>query len=328
MNRTALFVILLFLLFFAAAYSSQAQPLVRVKTIPLSGIEGRIDHMCVDAQNERLYVTALTNDSLEVIDLKLGKRTRSVSGPRGPQGVMVLPESHELVVASGEDGVIRLYDEKLNLLRFLNELKNADNVRYDSASKRVYLGYGKALAVIDPSGPSKLAETPLPGHPESFLVEKDGGNIYVNLPGSREVVVIDKVSNQITTRWKLLEARENFPMGMDEKNHRLFVGCRIPAKMLIYDTTNGSYVGKVDCTGDADDIHFDSERKRIYITGGQGYITVINEVDPYLFKGLASIPTAVDARTSCFEPTTGTLYVAVPHQGKQSAAIWVYQARP
>ncbi len=327
MNRTALFVLMLGACL-GTAYAGQPQPLVLVKTIPLNGIDGRIDHMCVDANNERLYVAALSNDSLEVIDLKLGKRLRSLSGPRGPRDVMVLPESHEVVVASGEDGVFRLYDEQLNLLRFLNELKDADNIRYDSTSKRVYLGCGKELAFIDPQGPTKVAEVLLNAHPEAFAVEKDGNNIYMNLPELREVVVIDKGNAQITGRWKLLEDRDNFPMALDEKNNRLFVGCRRPAKMLIYDTKNGSYIGKVDCAGDADDIHYDSERKRVYVTGGQGYITVISEVDPYLFKVLASVPTADEARTSCFEPTTGTLYLAVPHHRKQPAEIRVYKTRP
>jgi hypothetical protein len=118
MNRTA-FIVLMLGACLGAAYAGPPQPLVRVKTISLGGLDGRIDHMCVDTQNERLYAAALTNDSLEVIDLKQGKRVLSVPGLGGPQGVMIVPESHEIAVASGEDGVFRLYDEKLTLVRFL-----------------------------------------------------------------------------------------------------------------------------------------------------------------------------------------------------------------
>jgi hypothetical protein len=240
---------------------------------------------------------------------------------------MVLPDSHEVVVASGEDGVLRFFDKSLNLLRILGALKNADNVRYDNATGRVYLGYGKALAVIDPKIPAKLADIPLGGHPEAFQVEKDGNNIFVNVPESREVAVIDKVSLQITAHWKLLEARENFAMALDEADHRLFVGCRTPAKLLVYDSKSGSYAGKADCAGDVDDIQYDTGRRRVYATGGQGYITVVSQVDPYLYKVLANISTSLEARTSCFEPTTGTLYLAVPHHRDQSAEIRIYKAR-
>jgi DNA-binding beta-propeller fold protein YncE len=301
--------------------------LERVQTISLGALDGRLDHMCMDVQNNLLYVAALTHNSLEVVDLKQGKRVHSVTDPKGPQGVMLLPESHEIVVSSGADGVFRVYDDKPNLVRFLGELKNADNVRYDGASGRVFLGYAKALAVIDPKIPSKLANIPLGGHPESFQVEKDGSNIYVNVPEAREVVVINKGSLQITAHWQMLEARENYPMALDETNHRLFVGCRSRAMVLIYDTKSGSYVGKVDCVNDADDLQYDSEHKRILVTGGQGYITVIKQVDPYLYKAEANITTSVGARTSCFEPSTGTLYLAVPHHRDQPAEIWVYKAR-
>ncbi len=327
MNRIALIALLLGICL-GTAHAGQPQPLVLVKTIPLGAIDGRIDHMAIDAESERLYVSALTNDSLEVVDLKQGKRMRPLAGPKGPQGVMILPESHEIAVACGEDGVLRLYDEKLNLVRFVNELKDADNLRYDSASKRAYLGYGKALAVIDTTVPSKLAQVALDGHPEAFQVEKDGNNIYANVPQSREVVVIDKSSLQITAHWQMLEAHENFPMALDEANHRLFIGCRNRAKVLVYDTKVGSYIGKVDCVGEADDLYFDAERKRIYVTGGQGYITVISQVDPYLYKVVANITTSAGARTSLFDPASGNFYVAVPHHRDQSAAIWVYKTRP
>jgi DNA-binding beta-propeller fold protein YncE len=326
MNKLTLFALLLGLCV-GASHAGQPEPLVLVKAISLGAVDGRLDHLCVDPQNERLYVAALTKDSIEVVDLKLGKHERSVPGLGGPQGVAVVPTTQEVVVGSGEDGVCRIYDRTLNLVRILSELPDSDCVRYDIASQRVYLGYGNALAEIDPAGPTKKSEVPLEGHPESFQIEKNGNRIFVNVPQSREVVIIDRNSAKITARWPVLEARENFPMALDEKNHRLFVGCRKPAKVLIYDTTYGSYIGKVDCVGDADDLYYDSERRMIYVTGGQGYITVINEVDPYLYKVVANISTSPGARTSYFEPAAATLYVAVPERRDQPAGIWAYKVR-
>jgi len=305
-----------------------AEPLERVQTISLGSLDGRLDHLGLDAQNGRIFLAALSNNSLEVIDIKQGKRVISVTDPKGPQGVIFVPETREIFVASGADGVFRVYDSNMKLVRFLGGLKNADNIRFDSATGKLYLGYAKALAVIDPKVPAKVAEVPLAGHPESFQVEKEGNNIYVNLPDAREVVVIDKTTLQITAHWQLLEARDNFPMALDEKNHRLFVGCRKRATVLVYDTTAGSYIGKVECVGDADDLYYDGEHKRLYVTGGQGYITVIKQMDPYLYKAEANISTSAEARTSCFDPSTGTLYLAVPHHRDQPAAIWVYRARP
>ena len=326
MNRVALTLVLA-MICLGRVHAEQPQPLVLVKTIPLEGVEGRLDHLAVDSGKNLLYVSAVTNDSVEVVNTQEGKHDRTVSGPRGPQGLAVIPETHELVVTSGEDGVCRLYDETLTLVRFLSELEDADAVRYDEATKHVYVATARGLTIIDPKGPTKVAQTSLDTEPESFQVEKEGNNIYVNLPAPRQIAVVNKNTLEITARWDLLEARDNFPMALDEKNHRLFIGCRRPSKVLVYDTERGSYIGKVDCVADADDMFYDAERKCVYVSGGQGYVTVIKEVDPYLYQALGTVPTSPGARTSQFDPSTGHLYVAVPHRRKQPAEVWVFKPR-
>ena len=39
-----------------------------VQTIPLPHVKGRIDHLAVDVAGQRLFIAALGNNSLEVID--------------------------------------------------------------------------------------------------------------------------------------------------------------------------------------------------------------------------------------------------------------------
>src|SRR5258708_18875281 len=65
-------------------------------------------------------------------------------------------------------------------------------------------------------------------------------------------------------------AKANFPMALDEANHRLFVGCRRPAKVLVYDTTTGKESGSFDIVGDTDDLFYDAARRRLYVSGGEG----------------------------------------------------------
>src|SRR5262245_14727625 len=62
-----------------------------VQTIPLDGVEGRMDHFGVDPQRKRLYLAALGNNTLEVIDLAAGKRIKSITGLKKPTGIRVLP---------------------------------------------------------------------------------------------------------------------------------------------------------------------------------------------------------------------------------------------
>ena len=70
------------------APSSQA-PLVLVRTIELPNVDGRIDHLAADLVALRLYVAALGNNTVEVLDLKNGTHEKSLAGFREPQGIAV-----------------------------------------------------------------------------------------------------------------------------------------------------------------------------------------------------------------------------------------------
>src|SRR5262249_4903279 len=70
------------------------------QTIPLPGVEGRIDHFALDPSGERLFVCALGNNTVEVLDLRKGERIRSITGLGAPQGIVYIPELDRLFVAN------------------------------------------------------------------------------------------------------------------------------------------------------------------------------------------------------------------------------------
>jgi len=123
------------------------------------------------------------------------------------------------------------------------------------------------------------------------------------------------------------DGKGEFPHGFDEANHRLFVGCRRPAKMLLFDTTTGRETGSFDIVGDTDDLFYDAARKRLYVSGGEGYLDVVQDQGGNRFSRIAHIRTAAGARTSLFVADQSRLYLAVPHRGSQKAEIRVYEAR-
>jgi len=138
--------------------------------------------------------------------------------------------------------------------------------------------------------------------------------------------VIDREKRAVIAKWPVRDAEANFPMALDEADHRLFIGCRKPAKVLVLDTETGKSVASVECCGDTDDLFYDPARKRLYVTGGDGFISVIargDDADHYRLLG--NTPTAAGARTSFYVPEKGLLYVAVPHRGSQRAELRVYQ---
>lgn len=325
-----------------ALIAADVPSLTLVQAIPMPGVEGRIDHFDLDAATQRLYLAALGNDTVEVIDLARGAVVHQITGLKEPQGLVIIPDPHVLVVANGDNGSVRVFDATTyQPLRTIALSGDADNVRYDPAGKVVYVGFGSGgIAAVDPAAGTVAATIPLPGHPESFALEANGPRIYVNVPGATQVAVLDRATKATVATWDLgkgysgfftsmlSRVRANFPMALDEAQHRLFIGCRSPARLLVFDTAAGAPVSQVDIAGDVDDLFYDQATHRILATCGDGRIDVVKQSDPDHYARTESIPTAPGARTGWWVASTMRLYVAVPHRGSQAAAVQVYQARP
>jgi DNA-binding beta-propeller fold protein YncE len=320
--------ILVFTIALVTLQPASHDPLTLVRTIELPGVNGRIDHLAVDPATERLYVAALGNNTVEVVDLNAGAHLKSVPGFHEPQGIAMVADTNSVAVANGQgDGVQLLGADDYRLRATIRLGDDADNVRYDSAAKRVYVGFGGgALAAIDPAAGKVVGEAKLSGHPESFQLARAGTQVFVNVPTASHIAVVDRASMKVTATWPVVTAKSNYPMALDEPNHRLFVGCRRPAKVLVFDTNSGKEVTSFDSVGDTDDLFYDSARQRVYVSGGDGYIDVVQADGANRFTRLARVPTAPGARTSLFVTDQSRLYLAVPHRGSQKAEIRIFEA--
>ena len=299
------------------------------QTIPLPGVEGRIDHLDLDAANDRLFVCALGNNTAEVLDLRKGERVHTINGLGSPQGLVYIAELNRLFVANDKGGICKIYDAKsFQTVGELNFKDDADNVRFDSAAKKIYVGFASGgIAVVNAADGKQIGSIKLSAHPEAFELEKNGERIFVNVPNSRHVAVIDRKKGEVIATWKTDGAFGNFPMAFDEANHRLFIGCRIPSKLVVLNTESGEVVAKIDISGDPDDVFYDSKRHRIYAICGAGKIDIIEQTDANNYKAVTKIDTADGARTGLFVPERDTLFVAVPHRGSQQAEIRCYQVK-
>src|SRR5437764_2989340 len=135
------------------AVHAQEKTLKLKQTIPLPGVEGRIDHFALDPSGERLFVCALGNNTVEVLDLRKGERIHSITGLGAPQGIAYIPEPDRLFVANDKGGICKIYDAKsYETVGEINFKDDADNVRYDDASKRIYVGFWTGgIGIIDAS---------------------------------------------------------------------------------------------------------------------------------------------------------------------------------
>jgi YVTN family beta-propeller protein len=299
------------------------------QTIPLPGVEGRIDHFAFDPAGERLFVCALGNNTVEVLDLHNGQRIHSITGLGAPQGIAYIRELDRIFVANDKGGICKIYDGKsFQPVGELNFKDDADNIRYDEATKKIYIGFGSGgIAIVSAPDGKQIGSIKLSAHPEAFALEKQGKRIFVNVPDARYVAVIDREKGEVINKWGTDLALANFPMALDEANHRLFVGCRLPSRLVVLNTDSGDVVAKIEISGDSDDVFYDAKRHRIYAICGAGKIDIINQADANTYKAFAKVNTASGSRTGLFVPAQDTLFVAVPHRGSQQAEIRCYQVQ-
>ena len=306
-----------------------AEVLEPAATIALPSVKGRIDHFGVDLKQRRLFIAALGNDTLEVVDLKSSRRERSVEGFGEPQGILYLPEFNRIYVANGSANRVDILDgTSLARITSVERLNDADNVRYDAGARKVYVGYGNgALRAFDPARGDSSGDIPLAAHPESFQLETRGTRIFVNVPPARHVAVVDRAKQSVVATWDVPGAESNYPMVLDEPGRRLFVGARKPAVLLVYDIDFGKVVAKQPIGEDTDDIFFDSQRKRLYVICGEGRIDIVRQDDADHYSLEGTVRTAPRARTGLFVPEEGRLYVAAPAIGTSPAKLLAYRVR-
>src|SRR5947207_3468099 len=309
-----------------ATVRAQTAPLQLKQTIALPGVEGRIDHFALDVAGERLFVCALGNNTVETLDLRKGERIHSITGLGAPQGIAYIPELNRIFVANDKGGICKIYDGKsFQTVGELNFKDDADNVRYDDATKKIYVGFGSGgIAVVNAPDGKQIGSIKLSAHPEAFELEKNGKRIFVNVPNSRHVAVIDREKGEVVATWKTDLAFGNFPMALDDANHRLFIGCRLPPKLVVLNTETGEVVAKVDISGDPDDVFYDNKRRRIYAICGAGMIDIVEQTDPNTYAASSKVDTADGARTGLFVSERDTLFVAVPHRGSQPTEVRAY----
>lgn len=309
---------------------STNEPLRHVQTMALPGITGRLDHMAVDVERQRLYVAALGHNTVEVLDLRTGGRIRSLGGCREPQGVACLLHSDRVCVTNGDGGECLFFTaDSLPVVGSLPLTDDADNVRYDAGRARLYVGYGSGgLAIIRESDAKLLGTVPLSGHPEAFQAESSGARAYVNIPSGNQIAVVQLDSGRVVERWRLGSTHSNFPMALDEAAHRLYVGCRTPPTLLVYNTQTGQIVSHSEIEGDVDDVFLDRQKQRLYISCGSGFVQVLQRDGDDRLETVAKITTRRGARTCLFVPELGRLYVAAPRQGDQDAVIEVFEVLP
>lgn len=315
--------------FSAPTTAQTAQPPLQLESkIPLGAVRGRIDHFAVDLARQRVFLAELGNDSVSAIDLEDAKVVHRLSGLKEPQGVGYVPATDTLYVANGGDGSVRLFaGDSFAEAGRIDLGDDADNIRVDGTGQQVLVGYGNGgLAVIDALKKQKIASIALKAHPESFQLSPSTGRIFVNVPKTREIAVIDRAAGRQIASWPMSQGG-NFPMALNEAAQEVLVAFRNPARLGVFRLTDGKTVASLDLCGDADDVFVDVKRHRVYSSCGAGFVDVF-DTDGSNYRRSAHIPTSEGARTALFIPELDRLLVAARATGSAPAAVWVFRVEP
>jgi DNA-binding beta-propeller fold protein YncE len=342
-NRLVVVLTILFLLLGLTSSSSKAQEkqvLRLTQTIPMPNVKGRIDHMDVDVKGKRLFVAGLENGSLEVVDLQSSKWVKSIPGFQKPQGIAYVEFLNKVFVASGDDGMLRVF--RGDTLKLLDSIKldlGPNRVAYDPHAKLLYVGYGGKdagkdygeVGIIDAKTDKYIGDVQVAAHPAELLLDKSGKTLFVFVSAQSKVQVIDTKNRKIISTWPVSSQR-NGDGAFEEKTHRLFLGTRTPPEMIAMDSSSGKEVAHLLTVEGMDGVYLDVAHKRIYVSGGRGfdvgYVFCYLQKDPDHYETLGKIATRPGAGTSFWSPELNRYYVAAPAHDNEEAAILVFEPAP
>jgi DNA-binding beta-propeller fold protein YncE len=182
--------------------------------------------------------------------------------------------------------------------------------------------------VFDARTGVQIAAIVTDAHAGGSVVEEHGSHIFVLVPEKAQVVVLDRKSHVVDAKWTIPGIQKNVAIDLDEKNHRLFLGVRTPASIVVLDSRSGTVIASIPTVGTLDGLSYDPTTRRIYTSGGEGFVDVTRQIDADHYERIARIPTGSNARTSAFVPGWRRLYVAVPRDKDRGAELRVFEVVP
>ncbi|MEO5494992.1 MAG: hypothetical protein ABIR08_13310 [Sphingomonas sp.] len=320
-----------------ASVASVGLSLRLVQTIPLPDLPGRIDHLSADIKGRRIFLAALEKNTIEVVDLRAGAVSRSLTGFAKPQGVFYVDTLRRLFVASGKDGAVQAFDgPALTPSGAATVSLGADAIGYDPKTNELYVGSGGGdagkergdLTIFDATTLRQMAALTTDAHAGASVAERRGRRIFVLVPEKGQVVVLDRTSRAVLATWTVPGIQKNVALAMDEKKHRLFLGVRTPASIVVLNSETGAVVASIPTTATLDGLSFDQATRRIYTTGGEGFLDVTQQIDADRYQRITRIPTRPAARTSLFVPEWQRLFVAIPRDNARGAELRVFDVVP
>lgn len=315
------------------------QPLRLVQTIEMPEVPAGpyADHLAIDTHGHRLFTTPQANHAVDVLDLSSGKVQHTITGFGNPHAILYRQDRNRLFVTDGSAGNLKIFDA--TTFQQIGSIKlelNADGIAYDDRTGYLYVANGgdeagknySLISIIDTAREQKIGDIRVESPAlEAMAIDTATNRLYVNLPESSSIAVIDLKKEAVVSTWPLTLGKKNMAFAIDPAHHRLYVGCRdtdVRGSIVILDTDTGHELHRLPIGGWVDSMFYDPAMGRIYASCGVGEVFTYERDQGDTFKALQTTDTAVMAKTSLYSPQLDRLYVAVPHLGDTTAKILVF----
>jgi DNA-binding beta-propeller fold protein YncE len=295
-TRVALFLAFAFgLAFHGKANSASPSGYQVVKTVPVAG-EGFWDYVAVDTDARRIYISHATK--VVVLDADSFAVVGEIPDTQGVHGIALAPDLGRGFTSNGRAGTATVFDLKTRrTLGTVNTGKNPDAIVYDGVTKRVFTfnGGSKDATVFGAADGTVAGTLALGGRPE-FAVADGKGKIFANIADTSELVEIDAQALEILRRWPLAPCESPSGLSMDQKNRRLFAGCK-NRMMAVVDADSGKVIATPAIGEGVDATAYDPGTGFALSSNGEGTLTVVKQEAPDKYSVLESVPTEKSART-------------------------------
>lgn len=317
-------------------FAQEKAPLKLLQSTQLPELhDGDFDHLTPDVAGNRLFVTAEENSKVLVFDLKTNKLIHTIDDLKAPHSMLYRADLKKLFVADSDLGEVKIYEtDSYKPAGSIKIRDGADASGYDPSSKLFYVVNGGKdaklpnayISVIDVNTGKTEADIKIDSNDvEGVAFEKSGPRMFVNVRGKNAVEVYDRKSRTLLATWSIAQEGKNpTSMSFDESTHRLFLGTRVPGKLVVLDSESGKVVSDYPAAAMVDDMAFDAGSKRIYFAGTE-FLDVFHQQDADHYDHIGHIPTSFRAKTGVLVPELNRYYLAVPHHGKQLAELRVYE---
>ncbi len=336
--RTVFLTVSLATLVLPASFAQETSSVKLIHSVNLPGYTGDFDHFAVDYDRSRLLLAAEDHGTLEVFDLKTSAHLRTVPGFGNPHSILVRKGSPTVLITDSEKQGATLRDAVTYAKKSAVGLAaGSDTSKYDAASNTLYVVTGGKdvdlktanLEAVNPDTGAIIGKVTFDdNHVEAMAFVDGDPRLFINLTQTNQLAVLDRATLKVLNTWPVPPAKQNAMVAFDPAQHRLYVVCRDPGMVVVMNSDTGAVVGTQPAPLRSDEVQYDAEAKRLYVPGGEGYMSIYDTSDADHLKLIEKVTTAPGAKTGLLIPSIHRLFLAVsPGESKAMAKILTYEVK-